>query len=741
MGRWDWTWVRIDGVWWATVVGTIALAVLPVQPQPLHVPAEDKFYHALLYGWVAWTALRWVRRHWPQARAAGWAWVAAGTVGALTEVLQAWVPYRSMSFFDWTADAVGAALLLALVQGCRYLRVGSLAGLTLLAVGVWNPPTPYAMDYWPVEDIRPGMRGEGHTTVGGNRTIRFDVEVLGRLSNVLPGLDVIIVKIDAPELANAGVFAGMSGSPVYIQGRLLGAVAYAWAFSKEPIAGVVPFASMQKLQTTALSLPGSPVPTPTADVRWSDLRTALLLQGEALDLWYRQYQDQVRQLFQGPSATAVHGWAPLPGIWAGDPVWRQALGLSVTGSLAGPDPARKDVAPTLDEPLTPGTSIAIPLVTGDLQLAYIGTLTAVERDRIYAFGHQMLNLGRIDFPLYRARVVTVLPSYQSSHVIAELDRPLGVLDVDVWTGVGGRVGPLPDGTRVQVTVQNESQSQTFRYETIRHPWIAPFLVGQLSMVNLLLSPLGVHDGHVRLQMKLSLDGGRPLEVRNVFAGMSATTQQVPQFIAGLLAFVWNNPFESVRIPSIEITLQQSRRSIQARLTEVRLLSQDLAPGDELPLRMTVVPRQAEPIVQAATVRLPDELAPGTYWLYVGGAQTLNQLDAAGLYRFLEFSNLSDILNMLRQLRPNDGLYVRLLRLNPTVISGTQLLRNLPLQVYSQLQSRGTQGRVATVPYEIVLDQRVDVPYIVEGLERFPIVVRAPTQPRPAARPTSSGGDD
>jgi len=739
MHRSDGTWVRVDGVWWGTVVGTVALAVLPIQPQPLQVPAEDKFYHALLYAWVAWAALRWVRRHWPQAPSVRWAWVAAGTVGALTEVLQAWVPYRSMSFLDWTADVAGATLGLGLVQGVRYLRMGGLVGWALLVVGMGLPRASYAVDYWPVEDIRPGLRGEGQTTVGGNRTIRFGVEVLGRLSNVLPGLDVIIVKItDAPELANAGVFAGMSGSPVYIQGRLLGAVAYAWPFSKEPIAGVVPFASMQKLQATALSLPGSPVPTPTADVRWSDLPTALLLQGEALEVWYRQYQDGVRRLFQIPQETTVGGWTPLPGIWAGDPVWRQVLGLSVTGTLAGP--ARRDVS-AIDEPLTPGTSIAIPLVTGDLQLAYIGTLTAVERDRIYAFGHQMLNLGRIDFPLYRARVVTVLPSYQSSHVIAELDRPLGVLDVDVWTGVGGRVGPLPDGTRVQVTVQSESQSQTFRYETIRHPWIAPFLVGQLSMVNLLLSPLGVHDGHVRLQMKLTLDGGRPLEVRNVFAGMSATTQQVPQFIAGLLAFVWNNPFENVRVPSVEITLQQSRRSIQARLTEVRLLSQDLAPGDELPLRMTVVPRQAEPVAQSATVRLPDELTPGTYWLYVGGAQTLNQLDAAGLYRFLEFSSLNDILNMLRQLRPNDGVYVRLVRLNPTVISGTQLLRNLPLQVYSQLQSRGTQGRVTTVPYEIVLDQRVDVPYIVEGLERFPIAVRAPTQPRPAARPTSSGGGD
>ncbi len=716
----------VDVLWWGTVGILVGAALWPTLPQPSDWPGIDKWQHGIAYVWAGSVAWLWVRVRKPHVAVAPVAWLWVAGLGGITEILQWPLATRSASLTDWLMDLVGATLGISMMTAFRRRWSRWLPVLFGMVWGLLTPISARTVDFWPVEDVQPGMRGEGWTTVEGNRRFKFTFTTLGRLSNPLPGLDLVLIRIDSPDLVRSGVFAGMSGSPVYIQGRLLGAVAYAFPFAKEPIAGVVPFATMRKLQTMNRHLPAEPAPRP-ATLNWRALGVHLLAGGTGLDEWFRTFHTAVRTYLTHAESMTEYPWRPLPILWVGDPVWQDLIGKPLQGAFVQqPAAASSSSAPARPPAVRPGDGIAIPLVLGDLNLAVFGTLTAVEGNRLYAFGHQMFNLGRVQFPMYTTRVVSVVPSYQISFVLAELGQPLGTLDVDVWTGVGGRIGALPPMTELRVEAYNENQQQQFQYRMIQHPWIAPVLLQQLVTVNMATSPLGFHNGHVRLQMDIEIPGYETLQVRNVFAGLNAL-KQAPQFAAAVYAFLLNNPFAQLSVPRMTIRLEQSRRPIEARLKEARLLTRQLNPGDALGIVVTLIPERATPVVRNVDIRLPDALQEGTYLLMVGGSSELNRLDAQTYYRMIEFMQLSDVLHLLNRIRSNDGLYIRLIRPGVTIIRGSYALRNLPLRIYSQFKVQGVQGAFGEIPFEVVMEKKVDVPYIVKGSRQFQVEIRIPTQ--------------
>lgn len=587
-----------------------------------------------------------------------------------------------------------------------------------------------------VDSIKPGMVGEGYTTLKGSKPIRFEVEILGVIPNIFPNFPLIIGKIRDDQFQRMGVFAGMSGSPVYINGRLLGAVAYAFPFSREPIAGIVPFEIMSRFQQNA-AITG----------RRRNQNQALLTPEERETLTMYLMGDTnkgafIHDIFQRRLGRAPEemtkvlqqGFRPIPTPISGGSFWSswtpnrlvndQLFLLPITSSVVMQS-SSSPASPR--EPVEPGMPVAIPLVQGDLDLTAYGTITAVEGQRVYAFGHQLFNLGSIRFPMHRASVVTVVPSVQSSFVMASTDEPLGVLDTDVWTTISGRIGQAPPLSELMVEIGHESVNETYHYRLAQHPLLTPFLIQQIMQVNLVFSPLGgIHDGFVRVNMNINLQGYPELKVNNVFTGYSAG-QESTQFVAAVLAFLLTNPFEVLTLDSLELKLNQSRENITATLVEARLNSHELVAGEEMELVITLHPRQGRVDTRAVNLNLPQELPPGQYTLIVGGARQMNQVDRAMYGRFIQFARLRDMFRVLKNIRPNDGLYIRLLRTNPTLLSEGKVLKNLPLQIFNQLRSRGTRGPNAVVPVETVMERRFEWPFVIEGVKQFQLTVKSRTR--------------
>lgn len=660
-----------------------------------------------------------------------------------TEFLQSLTPYRSASLWDFTADLVGFVIGMIFMQWASSgLRRGWRKGSTLMlwililtsfsysGVGKEQSEEPAL---FPVTQVEPGMIGHGLTTLQGQDRSEFEVEILGVIPHILPGLDLIVGKLKGEAIIRTGVFAGMSGSPVYIEDQLLGAVAYAFPFASEAIAGIVPMEAMYAVQKEAKDIRTMSQSRPIARLderRWYDLAKSLMVrsvQDAPIDpgALLRNVLDSFR-----PANNSPAGAFPIPTVWSGAPTWESWLPENLVpatvmeSSLRGTNAKlTKDNQSTVE----PGMPIAIPLIQGDLNLSAYGTITAVQGNRLFAFGHYLFNLGNVEFPVNRARVVTVVPSLQSSFVMASTGDSIGTLDTDVWTTVSGTIGSHPKLTQIKILMNNEKVQRKFNYQMVRHPLLTPYLFQQLMSINLVLSPLGgFHEGSIRSRLRLVFEGYPDLLLENVFTGFSAVND-TSQFNTAILAFLLNNPFESLVLKEIHLELNQSRSSILASLMEARILTQDVRAGHPLPLVIRLQPRQHRPEDFTADLNLPVELPPGDYLLMVGGADLMNMVDAAYYGRFIRFIRMRDIFRMLENIRRNDGVYVRLLRFNPTLLSEGKVLRNLPLQVFNQMQSQGTRGAYSISPMETVLEKRFDWPYIVDGIQQFLITIKPMAQ--------------
>src|SRR6478735_1440624 len=375
-----------------------------------------------------------------------------------------------------------------LAMTSRSLAVVALATALLVATPLAQTAT------MPLDQVRPGMTGIGRTVFAGTKLEDFKVEVLGVMRNVLaPKRNLILARLDGGPLAKTGVIAGMSGSPVYIDGKLVGAVSYSLGqFSTEAIAGITPIAEMldatmmppvaRASHPVAISFPATPQQLMAI---WSrdlgrarafvdDPSQALVLSGVSNDL---------------TRMSAMLRPIAVPMIASGfetsvlDP-------LSATLSAAGFLPMSNSQSATTaksNRPLQPGDAVGVGLLTGDFELGATGTVTHVDGDRVYAFGHPLYNLGPTEFPMTRAYVYTVLPSLASSFKLSTTGEVIGTFLQDRATAIAGRVGPGPRTIPITLTLEAErGQKHTFRYDVVNDQMFTP-LMTYAALLNTLSS--------------------------------------------------------------------------------------------------------------------------------------------------------------------------------------------------------------------------------------------------------------
>ena len=578
-------------------------------------------------------------------------------------------------------------------------RLALAVSLSLLALSALRAATPQMS----VSDIRPGMIGVGRTVFDGTKVEEFRVHIIGVIENVIgTQRNLILAKLEGGPLANTGVIAGMSGSPVYVDGKLIGAVSYALgSVSKEPIAGITPIAEMT--DATALATPrpaGARVNVEfpiTPDSLVAAFRKALS--------WNRPFAERAgdSQLIGVSSIAGVGGeigtmLRPIatPLVMSGfEPAVAEPLmsafreaGFAPVGATA--TAARAGMA-EFDGPLKPGDAVGVTFVSGDLELGATGTVTHIDDGKVYAFGHPMYNLGPIEFPMTRAYVYTVLPSLFSSAKLSSTGEVIGVFNQDRATAIAGRLGPGPSLLPVTMTLEaDRGGSRSFRFNAVKDQLFGP-LMTYTALVNTLTSyerQFGTSTYSV--QGKLRLKNHEAITFDNMFAGENAASNTSAYVTAPITALV-NNDYESVDMEGLEISVKSTEQPRTATLERVWIDDPRPRPGRTIPVKVLLRSYRGEDIIQTIPIEIPAN-AKGNLALMVSDGQRLNQAEQREA-RLPQPRSVPQLVRALNKARRNNTIYVKLLGSDAGAVVSGELLSSLPPSVLAVLESDRSSGNV------------------------------------------------
>jgi hypothetical protein len=565
-----------------------------------------------------------------------------------------------------------------------------------------------------VSEIRPGMRGVGRTVFQGTEPEEFQVEILGVLRNAIgPGQDLILSRLRGSNVERTGVVAGMSGSPVTVDGKLVGAIAYRMGnFEKEPIAGITPIADMLR----AADLPGGSASAATAFERAAG--------------WIAEWAGEgSRDPRAGAGVAADLSRIATPLVFSGFPeaVLRTSAPLFRARGLE-PVQGGGATGETSEYPIEPGVAVAAQLVRGDLSLAGTGTLTHVDGERIWAFGHPFLGGGAVRYPMSRAEILVTFPSAAGSFKIANATSPLGTLVQDRLTCIQGRLGETPRMIPVTVRLTTPGGSRDFAYEIVEERTLAPLLLAITTQASLQRVVEFSSEATYRAEMIVDLEGRSPARFATVetdLGGLQAAAPAgVAREMAGIFNAVLNNRFEEAGVRSVRLGISAIPEARLARITDVAVSPAEIRPGDEFRVTVTVEPYRAKPFQKVFRVRVPPDTQGNTVGLVVGSARVLTQIEAPLLQRrFLGAAALDQVLRFLAELREEDRLYLQLTRRGLGAVVEGEVLPSLPLSILHTLGSNRFAGDEVPAADLPVLELSEPTEYVLLGGRRTSLRLR------------------
>ncbi len=612
-------------------------------------------------------------------------------------------------------------------------RVSPLLALAVssVALGVLGTPLVARDTIMPVADVRPGMVGVGRTVFRGATIDEFTVRIIGTLKSVVaPQRDLILAKLEGGPLADTGVIAGMSGSPVYIDGKLVGAVSYQLGqFPKEAIAGITPIGEMtdatalttaRASRPVAISLQGA-VPARDLLALWrADLGPARAFGAAAADVIASLMSADLPR----PVTTDLRPIA-VPLVVGG---FAEGMLERLVPSLAGTAfvPARAS-SQTRPQPLAatapalvPGDAIGVALMAGDLSMGATGTVTQVDGDRVYAFGHPLYNLGPTAFPMTRADVIAVLPSLVSSSKLATLGAVVGTISQDRATAIAGRLGAAPALVPIRVTLTSgRAPARTFSFSVVNDQLFTPLLT-YLAVANVLTSyerQTGAATYVVRGDARIT--GQAPIRFDDVFVGDQGAAN-ASAYVAGPLTALYRNATAPFTIDGITLAIEADEQARTAEIERVWV--------DDNPVRAG---RPAQVHVQLRTFRGDTQLfdqaidipanASGALQLLVTDGPRLAQQDARDIRRG-ELQSVAQIVRAANRGRRGDRVYLRLSSPAPGAVIDGEPMPGLPASVAAVIDAdrpAGGSTSLRSVPrgeWELV------VPFAVSGSRQLTLTV-------------------
>jgi hypothetical protein len=566
---------------------------------------------------------------------------------------------------------------------------------------------------FPLRDIRPGMQGVGKTVFSGSKIEEFQVEILGVLDNTGPKQSVILARLSGGPLAETGVLQGMSGSPIYIDGKLVGALALAFSFSKAPIAGIRPIEEM-------LAIDARPAPAERRQARralWTgDLAAALPPREDVLASGGRMADIATPVSFSGFTRQTIEHFAPQ----------LRALGLEPMQGVAGG--GRPD-AQASAAPLEPGSMITVQLLSGDLSVGADGTITTIDGDRLYAFGHRFLAVGSAELPFARAEVLTLLPNLSTSFKISATREWKGTITQDRSVGVAGLVGRRSALIPVEIAVRRRTPGAaapfSYRCEMVNDSVLSPFLLQMAVFSAIDATERSVGASTFSLTGKVEFDGGAaPIAFDNMYSGDFNLPALASLGVASPVAYAMQSGFESLQPKRISLEIGSYPKKRQLQIDQLWTSKREVKPGESVDVYMTLTGDDGLEITRQVEYRVPVGALTGPLQITAAEAATVNMTD----YRQFILGaprSAEQVISFLNGLRSNTKAYLRLWRAEPSYdVAGESLPGAPPSLAMILARSQASLSSLPAMANSEVAEFPVDVGgMVVSGSKTIQVEVK------------------
>lgn len=535
----------------------------------------------------------------------------------------------------------------------------------------------------PLKDIRPGMKGVGKTVFAGARIEDFQVEILGILENIGPKQSLILARLSGGPLARTGVMQGMSGSPVYIDGRLAGALAMGFAFSKEPIAAIRPIEDMLRLETAG---PRPPVRLAGPAGPGAKLTVLLPAREEVLAAGERMVDIATPISFGGFTRNTIEHFGPQ----------LRSLGLEPRQGISGGGRPQTSSGPP--GTIEPGAMITVQLISGDMSVGADGTVTYVDGNRILAFGHRFLSVGSTALPFSRAEVLTLLPNLASSFKISSARDWLGTITQDRSTGVAGEVGRPAGMIPVSISVTNRETASPapVRYDlqVVNDRLLSPFLLQMAVFSAIDATERTTGESSYTITGEVEFQGGAaPLKLDNMYSGDFNPAAQVSLATAVPVAYVMQSGFDTLQLKRVALDVQSFPRKRQLQIDQLWPSRREVRPGETVDLRVVLAGENGLEVTRTASYRVPLGAPLGPLQFTAADAATINLTE----YRQLlstQPKSAGQLLSFMNGLRANNKVFIRVWRAEPAYEVQGEILPDPPPSV-ALLLSRSQPSLSAT----------------------------------------------
>jgi hypothetical protein len=590
---------------------------------------------------------------------------------------------------------------------------------------------PAATERMPIDEVRPGMTGVGVTVFDGASRTDFKVHILGVLRNSMgPRRDLILARLDGGPLAETGVIQGMSGSPVYINDRLVGAVSYSLgSFSKVPIAGITPIDEMIEVTSGSSERAIRPQARLELPVTQESL-TGILREAFAATRPFAERPNDVgaiglpaREAGQigtmlRPITTPliVNGFEPAVSELLAGAFGRAGFAAALGGTLAETQDR--------EQPLQPGDPLGVGLIQGDLSMAGTGTVTMVEGDRVYGFGHPFYNVGPARFPMMRAYVHALLPSLAISSKIAAVGDVIGTIEQDRATAVFGRLGGGPPMIPIRITLESSARQKTdrFAFEVVEDPLLTP-LLAYVGMLNTFFSharELGATTYIVKGTARIK--DHTAIAFEDIFTGAQAPLTAATA-VAGPLTSLLGNDFERVAIDGVDLSIISIEEPRTATLERIWIEEPRPRAGRSVPLKIVARTYRGAEIVETILVDIPPH-ATGRLQILVSDGAQLGQRERQELRLQREARSIEQMIEALNTARKNNRLYIRLLGAHAGAVVRGETLSSLPPSVLAVLEGDRSGGSFIPLTSATIGEWEIRTDHFVSGSRLLTINVEA-----------------
>ncbi len=621
-----------------------------------------------------------------------------------------------------------------------------ITGFPCSAAELSGPPQVGPVETLPLDQVSPGMRATAWTVFEGTTPEPVPVEIIGIMRNVWgPGQDIIMAKLGG-QAARTNVAGGMSGSPVYYDGKLLGAISLRFStFSPDAIAGITPIDLMLEInefdqgrpiaarspRRGSAGLAAEPAAGqaagPPADSGEAAMEAGLA-SGLAGEIWESASAEMPPESYLTPIETPITVSGVHSGVLDVFGGYFRKQGLWVMqGGTSGPA-ARSGAA--VQGALRPGEPIAAVLVSGDSSVSALGTVTYNDGQRVLAFGHPLFNLGPVEIPMAKAEVLTVLASQLRPVKVANFHEIVGALRQDRHSGIMGRLGEVAAMIPIHVTVRTlNAEDEVLREKQLRYriiqnqKWTPPLVV--MTLYN---SMFGLNDfaqeSTFRLQGDIKLDGGRQISIDSMRTA-SESPLPAPLALAGQVGDTFRklltHPAESPRFERMDVTIDLLPERRLTVVEQITVANKNVRPGQEVRGKVRLRPYRGSPLLRDFSIKIPVNTPKGSLRLLASDASTVDRANrmAAGRNRLM---TLPETISVLNQERPNNRLFITLFDSSVTAHFDDKTLPHLPASMLNVMKR--TAGRRMVLEGQSPLAQEsIAFDSIISGSQRITLNVK------------------